>query len=294
MRRFSSKKISGGVISAIVVAAAATPFVFGQVSVPPDARVELQYIQQLQNAYMPDYAELVIKDFEAKFPQLKPLVAVAKLEQLLGQGKFDEAKGMIAAEPNQESADVWAMTLTLADYYYTFGKYVEAKKIYSDFFTKYKDSIPADIKAFYTGSLYKYAQMLLYLGEDEDALKTYDDLLAIAGLDEDTKRQATFESAELAVRLAKDMEPGKDRDALFAKAKTRTEALLWNQDLWFGRALVLMAHVEVVKGNIERANKLIDDYMPQLRSIENQLQQLSKETGDDLSRLSPRQKQSNV
>ena len=287
MRRFSSKKISGGVISAIVVAAAATPFVFGQVSVPPDARVELQYIQQLQNAYMPDYAELVIKDFEAKFPQLKPLVAVAKLEQLLGQGKFDEAKDMIAAEPNQESADVWAMTLTLADYYYTFGKYVEAKKIYSDFFTKYKDSIPADIKAFYTGSLYKYAQMLLYLGEDENALKTYDDLLAIAGLDEGTKRQATFESAELAVRLAKDMEPGKDRDALFAKAKTRTEALLWNQDLWFGRALVLMAHVEVVKGNIERANKLIDDYMPQLRSIENQLQQLSKETGDDLSRLSP-------
>lgn len=287
MRRISSQKISSVVISAIVVAVTVASFAFGQVSVPPDARLELQYIQQLQNAYMPDYAELVIKDFEIKFPNLKPLVAVAKLEQLLGQGKFEDAKDMIAAEKNQESADVWAMTLTLADYYYAFGKYVEAKKIYADFFNKYKDSIPEDIKSFYTGSLYKYAQMLLYLGENEPAMQTYNRLLAIEGLDEDTKRQTTFEAAELGVRLAKDMKPGKERDELFAKAKTRTDSLLWNLDLWFGRALVLMAHVEVINGDIASANKLIEGYMPQLRSIEKQLQDISKETGEDLSRLSP-------
>ncbi|NLB69540.1 MAG: hypothetical protein GX804_07635 [Lentisphaerae bacterium] len=291
MRDFLMRKticfVLVAVLSAGVLSVSSTAQEVGRVRIPPEAQIELEYIGLLQSNMFPDYAELVIKDFEVRFPSLKPLVEVEKLKQILQQGRFDDARAIIAAKPDQESADVWAMTLTLADFYYAGGKYSEAMGIYSKFFDKYKGEPPADIKEFYLSSLYKYAQMLLFLEMNEQALKAYDDLLSIKDLDEATKRQSTFESAELAVRLAQEMKPGKERDALFAKAKTRIESLLWEQDLWFARSLVLMAHVEVIKGDVDRATKLINDYMPQLRSIEAQLVELGRETGEDLSRLSP-------
>ena len=248
--------------------------------------IELNYIEALSDARMPDYAELVLNEVAARFPDAKMHLKKIRLEQLLRQGKFDEAKAMIVKEPDPELAEVWVMKLTLADYYYAYGKYPEALGIYKGFFEKYKAKPPEAIAAFYMESYYKFAQMLLFLNRDQEALVAYEDLMAL-NLEKEMKRQVQFEGAQLMVRLTADMKPGKELTDLLAKAKKSTEDLMWVQDLWFGRGIVLLAQIEVIKGNIEAANKLVKQYMPQLKNIDSQLLQQSRETGEDLSRLSP-------
>ncbi len=248
--------------------------------------IELNYIAALSDARMPDYAELVMNDVVAKFPEAKIVFKKVRLELLLGQGKFDEAKAMIAKEPNPELPEVWVMKLTLADFFYAYGKYPEALGIYKGFFEKYKAKPPEAIAPFYMESYYKYAQMLLFLNQDKEALKAYEDLMGLK-LESEMKRQVQFEAAQLMVRLTADMKPGADLTAMLAKAKKSTEDLMWVQDLWFGRGIVLLAQIEVIKGNLDAANKLVKQYMPQLKNIDSQLLQLSRETGEDLSRLSP-------
>ena len=248
--------------------------------------LELAYIQALTDARMPDYAELVLKDVVVKYPEARAQFKKIKLEQVLQQGKFDEAKSIIAQEPNPESPEVWVMTLTMADYYYGHGKYNDALSIYKGFFDKYKAAPPATIATFYADSYYKFAQMLLFLNMNQAALAAYDDLLKLK-LDANMKRQVQFEGAELTVKLAEVAKTPAERDALLAKAKKSVEDIMWVQDLWFGRGVVLMAHIEVLKGNIPGAKKLVSQYMPQLKNIDGQLKQQSQETGEDLSRLSP-------
>lgn len=254
--------------------------------VNPQLKVELDYITALTDARMPDYAELVLKDVLVNFPSAGPILKKLQLEQLLQQGKFDEAKAMIAKEPNLESPEAWLMNLTLADYYYAYGKYPEALGVYKGFFAKYKTKPPEAIATFYMESYYKYAQMLLFLNRDTEALTAYEDLLGL-NLESEMKRQVQFETAQIMVRLAEGMKPGKELTDMLVKAKKSTENLMWVQDLWFGRGIVLLAHIEVLKGNLEGASKLVKQYMPQLKNIDNQLQLLARETGQDLLRLSP-------
>ncbi len=254
--------------------------------VNPQLQMELNFIEALTEARMPDYAELVLNDVVVKFPEAKPFLKKIKLEQVLQQGKFDEAKALIAKEPSQESPEAWVMNLTLADYYYAYGKYNEALGIYKGFFAKFKAQPPEAIVTFYMESYYKFAQMLLFLNRDAEALTAYQDLLGLK-LESEMKRQVQFETAQLMVRIAQGMKPGKELTDMLAKAKKSTEDLMWVQDLWFGRGIVLLAHIEVLKGNLDAASKLVKQYMPQLRNIDSQLQQQSRETGEDLSRLSP-------
>lgn len=273
---------------AIAVATAAEPAVAQQdLKNNPKFRFEMAYIAALNEARMPDYATLVLQDLEKTYPEAKTLLKTLKLEQILQLGRFDEAMAMIAEEPDPNSPDVWAMKLTVADYHYARGKYQEALAAYNALFQKYKSNPPASIATFYKESYYKFAQMLIFLDQNEKALAAYEGLLAIKDLDTATRRQATFETAELMVKLAKGMKAGKEREERLAKAKKHAEDLMWSPDLWFGRSLALVAHIYVVKGDLARASKLLKDYMPQLRNIDKQLDEQSKETGEDLSSLSP-------
>lgn len=272
---------------AAVLLAVLTGGVYAQsLEVTPELRAELNYIQALNAARMPDYAELVLDELLVKFPEAKAHLKTGRLELILQTGRFDDAKKMIAQEPNQEASEVWAMKLTLADYFYAYGRYKEALGIYKGLFDKYKAKPPKEIASFYQESYYKYAQMLLFLGADNEALAAYKDMLEL-DLRLEMKRQIQFESVQLQVRLAEKTAPGKARDEVLAAVKRQTEDILWVQDLWFGRGIVLLAHIEVMKGDVDGADKLVKTYMGQLRNIDRQLKEESERTGEDFSRLSP-------
>ncbi len=252
----------------------------------PELETELRYVEMLGELRMPEYAELVLADLERRFPEARAMTKVLRLEQKLLQGKFEEAEQDIAAEP-RDAPETWAMRLTKADYLYAFGRYNEALALYRSFFRRYEDSPPESIAVFYRDSAYKFAQMLLFLGRMDDALVAYRDLLK-QPLERHVRRQVQFETAELLVRMAKAADPGSDRrKQLLAEGRKLCEDILWVQDLWFGRGIVLLAHIQVIEGDIEGAQKLIQRYLPQLRIIDEQLLAQGREQGEDLSRLSP-------
>lgn len=255
----------------------------------PEARreacaLEVRYVKALNEAGFPDYAELVLKDVKAKFPEAGVLLKVAELEQYLRLRKFDEAEKIIKAEPNQDSVETWAMRLTMSDYLYSSGRYPEALGTYEKLFAKYKDNPPAEIVEFYVNSAYKYAQMLLFLNRQDEGIESYRTLLKLKDIPQNMRRQATFELAELLVKKA---DAGGDRTTLLAEAKKNIDSLLWVQDLWFGRAVALMAHIQILKGDVEKAQKTIETYRAQLESFDDQLREQGEEMGEDLLRLSP-------
>ena len=83
-----------------------------------DAKIlsqELKYVDALNRAGFPDYADLVLRDIQAKYPAAKAKLKVKMLEQVLQLGNFEEAQGIIDKEPNQDAPETWAMKLTMAD-----------------------------------------------------------------------------------------------------------------------------------------------------------------------------------
>ena len=248
----------------------------------------LRYVKGLQQYLFADIADMVLKDLTVKFPEAKAKLAVLELEGELARGKFDDVKARIAREPNQTSPETWAMKLALADAYYAFGKYPEAKGIYEGFFKQYEKDVPEALGSFFNDSAYKYAQMLLNLKEREGALKMYRTLIGQKKkLPEHVERQCLAEMAEIALSLAEESKDKAKQAALLKEVGGWADKLLWKQDLWFDKAIVLKAHALMVNHKADEAKKLVDDYMGTLTAIHQALVEQEAQSGEPLTRVSP-------
>ena len=245
---------------------------------------EIRYIKGLQQWGLMDYADIVINRLKLKYPEAANEIKVMELRGLLAIGEFDKVKAIIKREPNQNGEAAWAMKTALADGYYAWGKYAEAQDIYNGFFKKYASGPPASLNKFYIEAAYKYAQMLLLMGDEGQAIKAYD-LVLKAKLDRHIRRQVLSEMAEVMLRVAESAAPAKQK-ALFVRVKKITDEILWKQDLWFGKAIVYLAHMNMMQGDLKAANTLIDDYQQQLKNIHDTLVEQST-PDEDLTRLSP-------
>ena len=176
---------------------------------------------------------------------------------------------MVESMPDKNSEEYWALVLAMADSYYAFQNYTEADKRYVEFFKKV-DKPARGLVSFYRDSAYKYAQMLLYLNRDADALVAYRYLFKIP-LEEDVRRNVEADVAELILKIAPDEKKKETRDAMLKEAEGLCDKLLWKQDIWFGKAIVMKAHVYKLQNDIKGAQKLIESYMPQLRTIHDSL-----------------------
>ena len=58
-------------------------------------------------------------------------------------------------------------------------------------------------------------------------------------------------------------------------------------DLWFCKAIVTLAHIKMPQGDVDGAQKQVDDYWPQLKNIDNTLREDAKDSGEDLLKISP-------
>lgn len=281
-------KKTGLTIAATLVVAMCVPNALQAQQMGDEAALELEfiYLERLEAAGFMDIAEAVLKDIEVKYPSAKVDIKVKKLAQLLARGKFDEARAQIAKEPDQNSPEVWGMKCTMADYYFAFGKYDEAFAEYKLFFDKFKGEPPEALRKIYNESYYKFTQMLLMLDRTAEALDAYETMrTSNTGMPIHMQRQIAFENAELLVRLAEE-NPAK-KEAYIARATPIVENILWTQDLWFARAVALLAHIKVVNGDIEGANDVIQDNMPMIRQMDKQLMEIGEAEGQDYSRLSP-------
>lgn len=281
-------KKTGLTVAAAFVVAMCMPNALNAQQVDNDAALELEfvYLERLETAGFANIAEAVLKDIETKFPGAKVQIKIKKLAQLLARGKFDEARAQIAKEPNQDSVEVWGMKCSMADYYFAFGKYDESFAEYKSFFNKFSGNPPEELRKIYNESYYKFAQMLLMLDRDEEALKAYEAMrTGKSGMPTHMQRQIAFENAELLVRMAEE-NPAK-KDEYIKRAAPIVENILWTQDLWFARAVALLAHIKVVNNDLDGASDVIQDNMPMIKQMDKQLMEMGKEQNQDFSRLSP-------
>ena len=246
---------------------------------------ELRYIDALQQLQMPDIAAEVIEDVRKQYPDAGPQLKVREIQGLLRQGKFAEVQKVVDAMADKNGAEYWALFLALADAYYAFSNYPEADKRYIEFFKKV-DKPPAALAAFYRDSAYKYAQMLLLLNRDTDALAAYRYLFKIP-LDEVVLRQVQAEVAELLIKIAPADTSKESRDAKLKEAEGLVDRLLWKQDIWFGKAIVMKAHIILQRGNLKGARDMVENYMPQLKTIHDALLKDDPDGSQGQLRMSP-------
>ena len=252
--------------------------------------LEERFIEALQKAGMPDIAEEVIAEARKRFPEAEHPGVTARLKvcEIRGQlslGKFDDVKKIIAAIPDKNGTEYWALTLALADSYYAFDKYPDADKLYLEFFKKVTKPTDALLK-FYRDSAGRYVMMLLYLNREKDALQAYRYLLSVP-LEEDLQRRAMAEMAELMLKLAPTVTKPEERTAFLKEAEGLTDKLLWKQDIWFGKAVVMKAHIAMLRNDTAGAKALVENYMPQLKTIHDALKEQDPDGSLDYLRMSP-------
>ena len=250
-----------------------------------ELRDEFKYIEMLQQLRMPDIAEEVIVAAKKKFPEAAAKFKVSETQGLLSQGKFDDVQKVIDAIQDKNGAEFWALMLAKADAYYAFGKYADADKLYLDFFKKVDKPSPA-LVSFYRDSAYKYAQMLLYLKKDREALDAFRRLFKVP-LEEDVERQVRADMAELMLKLAPEIEKKEEKAALLKEAESTVDKLLWKQDIWFGKAIVMKAHIFLLQGNVQGAQDLVENYMPQMKTIHDSLREQDADGSLGMLRMSP-------
>lgn len=245
----------------------------------PKIQAEIEYAGRLLDMGLPEFSDLVLKRIND--PAAKNMMKVLRMKALLMRGKFDEAKGLIAGETG-EAAE--AMRLALADGFFMWGKYPQAKEIYSEFFGKYPGGPSESMNKFYMEAAYKYGQMLLYMKKDKEAIDAYK-LVLKAKLKKHELRQMQGEMAEIMLKMAE--ENPSTRATLLPEVEKIAGDLLWIQDLWWGKAVVFLAHIKMMKGDVPGAMKLIDDYRSQLVDMDRQLKEESEKEGVDFTKLSP-------
>jgi tetratricopeptide (TPR) repeat protein len=129
--------------------------------------------------------------------------------------------------------------------------------------------------------------MLLFMGKKQEALDAYR-RVAKAKMERHVERQVLGETQELIMKLAEETTDVAQRKAYAKEIEKINNVILWYQDLWFGKAIVIMAHLKLLEDDFEGATKLISEYGDQLLEIDKSLRQQEAEGGGEgLSRLSP-------
>lgn len=261
----------------------------GQGQLPRELRRGLSYVEGLQERGFIDIAEKVLAELSAQYPEAKTQAAALKLRGMLAVGKFDEVRAIIAKLPDKTTPEAWAMKLTLADGYYAYARNEEATALYKEFLGQYATKTPPEsLVSFFTQSAYKFAQMQLNNKDRVGALETYQ-LLNKYGkvLPKMIRRQCLAETGDVALTIAEETDSAAKKKEMCELAEKMADSLLWEQDLWFGKGIVIKAHSLMIQHKPDAAKKLVNDYMPTLSEIHSALVQQEKDTGEQYSRVSP-------
>ncbi|MBR4654340.1 MAG: hypothetical protein IKO72_13350 [Kiritimatiellae bacterium] len=249
---------------------------------------ELAYINALVNANLPDIATSVIEAAKKKWPALGPRLKVSEMQGELRMGRFEKVQKEIDALKAKKGPEYWALKLAMADAYYARDKIKECRALYDEFFKSIKEPGP-ELKTFYVESGYKWAQMLLQEKKPAEATRIYGVILK-QDIGEDAWATIATDCCELLLKLAQQEEKDpKRKEAFLKQAETYVDKLLWKSDMGaiFGRAVALKAHIEMLRGQIEKAQFLVNDYMPQLLEIDATLKEQDPKGTKGYLRMSP-------
>ncbi|MBR1921592.1 MAG: tetratricopeptide repeat protein, partial [Kiritimatiellae bacterium] len=274
-------------------APAAAPAAAGVEELDPALKLEISYVEKLIEYGFPDFAEPVIAATKKKWPEAETQFFAIEIRGMLSLGKFDEAEAKIAALPDRTGAKYWAARLEVANNLFFRGKKAECSKIYDEFFRAFPQPTK-EIREFYMQACYAWGQILVGDKRFEEAVKVYAGLLSQINKqksedDANTWCNVACETAEMYLKLATDQPDVRRRAQYLDPAKKIVDELLWEQDrpVYFGRAIAMKANIELLKGDIAKAQQTINEYMPQLELLHQQIVDFDPEGKEGLRRFSP-------
>ena len=260
----------------------------------PELEAEMSYVEALVNNGYPDIAGPLVEATKRKWPETEARLFAIEVRGLLALGKFDEAEKKIAALPDRKSTKYWAARLEMANNYFGRGQKPECMKIYNEFFKVFAKP-PKEIRKFYVDACYAYGQLLAGDKKYAQAVQRYEALLSQAGLEQGSDAWCNLgcETVDLYLKLAEqladDPKKAKARDSALAAAGKVVDKLLWQLEkpVYFGRAVSMKAHIEQMKGDVDKASAIIDEYKPQLMEIHDQILQYDPDGKLGLLKQSP-------
>ena len=252
----------------------------------PALEAEIEYVEALVNSGYPDIAAPVIEETKKKWPESEARFFALEVRGMLALGKFDEAEKRISALPDRKSTKYWAARLEVANNYFGRRMIPECMKIYDEFFKMYPKA-PKDIRKFYMQASYSFGQLLVGDNQYAKAAKVYEGLLA--QLKDTEWCDIAVETTEIYLRIAETESDKKKREAALKSATKIVDKLLWQlgRPVIFGRAVAMKAHIEELRGNVDRAAEIIEEYLPNLEDIHNQIVAADPNGRDGLLRMSP-------
>ena len=257
----------------------------------PELEAEIAYVEALVNNGYPDLADPIIVATKKKWPESDVRFFAIEIRGMLALGKFEEAEKKIAALPDRKSTKYWAARLEVANDYFGRGQKPECMKIYDEFFKVFPKP-PADIRKFYTEACYAYGQLLVGDKQYAKAVQRYESLLTQIAEGSDGWCNLACETVELYLRLSEPLEDPKDakKRANYLNAAGKVvDKLLWQLEkpVYFGRGVSMKAHIEQMKGDLARAESIIDEYKPQLQELHESILQLDPDGKLGLIKQSP-------
>ncbi len=256
-------------------------------------RQEIRYVEALVDCGFPDFAEPVIAATKKKWPEADALFFAIEIRGMLLLRKFDEAEKAIAALPDRNGSKYWAARLEVANNFFAHGKKKECSAIYDEFFKKFAGKPPKELREFYMQACYAWGQILVGDRRFEDAAKVYEGLLGMLRKVDDEEANiwcnVACETSEMYLQLATLATKDADKKKFLAAAKKLVDQLLWEQGrpVYFGRAIAMKANLELLKGDVRKAQETIDEYMPQLSDLHDQIVKFDPDGRQGLLKQSP-------
>lgn len=248
-----------------------------------DIQAEAEFASGLVDLRFPEYAQKVVDGISSKHGAAAKLeVSRVRIKIMTAKGDFQAARDEVS-KLTADDAETMGIKLALADQLFNWNKLKEARELYDSFFKKYPQGPPPAMDRFYGESAYKYAQMLTRLGDYVNAVAAYRYILLTKLDPKDLELRVKTEMCELIIRAIPKV-TGPEKTKFLEEAVALASEVQWSgqESIWFWRTVVVLAHVEMVKGNNAGARKIILAYMPGLDEAEKLL---SKDR--ELMKLSP-------
>lgn len=233
---------------------------------------DFEFAQKLVEWNFPDFANKLMDAVVRTNPDQAGRAKLVKAEGLIAARKFAEAEAIVRELGSDPKAD--AVRLALANGYYRFNEIDKARQLYNEFFAKFQQPPgDADLLKFYRDAAYRYGQMLKNAGDFKGAGDALGKVLA-SNPEKDIARTIMAERAQILVDLAARTQ-GPDRDKYLNDALQLAKDIQWGGvDLWFGQSIITMANIELIRGDREKARKIINkDFADILKEIDKQMKE---------------------
>ncbi|MDY0145731.1 MAG: tetratricopeptide repeat protein [Kiritimatiellia bacterium] len=220
-----------------------------------------------------DYAQKVVDAILVADPSQRERTKIIQAEILIKHRKYADAETLVR-EMGMDNPRAQAISLSLGRNYFAVGETDKARELYDEFFKLYEGKTPTDkdVVLRYRDAAYQYAQMKEMIGDYEGAAASYKRVEDVTS--GEMKRSIQLARAQALVQAA-EKKSGDDKEKLLKEALELCELLQWGGlDLQFVDSIVIMANVELARGNSEAARKVLMSHMDIIKPIDDTLKEL--------------------